>query len=593
MNIDENENSYESIDVNQNPSAMVAFWEASGRWGNLALLIFGAPLVLVLLIIFGTDAIAHGDAFKQGVVSIVHWIVLYLAAMAVTALATFAFRLVRNVLLTVATLRGQWADARLKKEMAIAARMQSRVMQLEGGVAVFNPIPGTRGKEWQIEVRALSQVQERYNYRMVEGSTASGEEEEGNRDIPTDVRYEDIAGQVPKDHTLVGIAEGGAVETTEKENKGLIWVPGSSGGGKSNTVGLRVDEDALRGHMFLGIDPHRHKPDSLYNLVVDYLGDFIIPGLAQDRQVLMNKVPAGFNSARVLFDVPLAFRDEEILLVLNYYLDEFERRRQGGKCWPLTLLVDEIGNLTAGTDKELSPLQREIKRKLMEVARVAGQESRGFNMNCIMISQDAAGLAWLRKRALLVFAHKMVMMSERMLACNEHKDIAEDMDLWPIGRTAVYGMSLPGIRVRQQPLFERRTSGLYAPRGYQSPAQQYHQIGPLREQKGFPLNGRAEQPGADMIISGAISASYPQPGYIQQPGKPLEMTNGSGEQGLTHAQKEKMLQVMEMDEGHKSQNEIITTVWGCDPTTRQGRAAAEELRLIRSYIAQQARKSIV
>ena len=96
MDINENSNDYETVDINENPSAMVAFWQASGRWGNLALLIFGAPLVLVLLIIFGTDAIAHGDAFKAGAASVVHWTLVYLAAMAVTALATFAFNLDRK-----------------------------------------------------------------------------------------------------------------------------------------------------------------------------------------------------------------------------------------------------------------------------------------------------------------------------------------------------------------------------------------------------------------------------------------------------------------------------------------------------------------
>lgn len=250
---------------------------------------------------------------------------------------------------------------------------------------------------------------------------------EAPKNIPDFVSYDSIRFQIPDQHILIGVGEGGALDTREKEVKGLTWIVGSSGAGKSNTTAIRVDEDYERGHKFLGIDPHFFKDDSLSNSVAGYMDQFI---------------------------EPMAYKDEDILRVLNFFISEVERRKQGAKCWPLTLLIDEIGSLTA--DKPTDKQEEEIINKIKKCARLAGQETRGFNMNLIAISQDAAGLAWLRKRALLVIGHKVTMMSERQLVCNERGDIAREMDTWPVGRTVVYGVALQGVFRRQQPLFVPR-----------------------------------------------------------------------------------------------------------------------------------------
>ena len=250
------------------------------------------------------------------------------------------------------------------------------------------------------------------------------QDEEPEQAIPTSVRYEDIQAYIPKDHVLIGVGEGGMVDTREKEIKGLIWIPGSSGAGKSNTTGLRVQEDYERGHQFLGIDPHFFKADSLSNLVQPYIDKFI---------------------------QPIAHTPEDILSILNQFIAEVEKRKAGGACWPLTLLYDEIGSQVS--DKPEDETEKLIIEKTKKVIRLAGQETRGFNMNVIAISQDAAGLAFLRKRALLVLGHKTVMMSERELVCNGRTDLARQMDEWPVGRTIVYGVAIQGILIRQQPLF--------------------------------------------------------------------------------------------------------------------------------------------
>jgi hypothetical protein len=313
---------------------------------------------------------------------------------------------------------------------ATAAKTEQAVklsdMRLRDRVIAIGERPGYSTKyEVNGTIEVIASVQRRV--QIDESAERDNLEIEAPK-IPQSVRYEDIRFQIPKDHALIGVAEGGMVHTLEKEVKGLVWIPGSSGAGKSNTTGLRVEEDYERGHRFLGIDPHFFKDDSLSNLVRGYMDRFM---------------------------EPIAHSSEDILHMLNLFIAEVDRRKTGGACWPLTLLYDEIGSQVS--DKPEDEIEKQIIEKTKKVIRLAGQETRGFNMNVIAISQDAAGLAFLRKRALLVLGHKTVMMSERELVCNGRTDIARQMDLWPVGRTVVYGVAVAGVLVRQQPLMTAKT----------------------------------------------------------------------------------------------------------------------------------------
>jgi hypothetical protein len=247
--------------------------------------------------------------------------------------------------------------------------------------------------------------------------------------LPTYVRYEEIRPQIPHGRALVGVS-GRGIETKEDSVRALVWIVGGSGTGKTNTVCIRVDDDDRRGHRFLVIDPHLFKKDSLYNAIKGYASRFLLP---------------------------VAMEPEEVLTTLNAFLQEFERRKAGGSwTYPVTIVVDEVGSLVLDIDKD-NPVEANVVARLKEVARVCGQEARGFDMGGIFISQDAAGLAWLRKRALMVLAHQVTMWSERLLVCNQNTVIARDMDTWPVGRTLAYGIAFPeGQLVVQQPVFQPR-----------------------------------------------------------------------------------------------------------------------------------------
>lgn len=255
-------------------------------------------------------------------------------------------------------------------------------------------------------------------------------------DLPTKVLYEDIRTQVPKGHILVGIGRAG-VETKGSAVGACVWIIGLSGTGKTSTTVLRVEERASDDHYFMGVDPHFFKDDSLFHSIYQGL----------DGQ-------PGAYAAR--FILPMARNTEEAKKVIQAFIDEFNGRKSGAipKPWrKITLLVDEVGSLVDCISEE----EEELAKMLKYVVRVCGQEARNFLMGGVFISQQATGLAWLRKMALMVIVHQLLMQSEKELACNGDKAAAKDMEVWPIGRTYVYGVGFQeGARTVQQPYFAGR-----------------------------------------------------------------------------------------------------------------------------------------
>jgi hypothetical protein len=254
--------------------------------------------------------------------------------------------------------------------------------------------------------------------------------------LPTNVLYEDVRGQVPTGHILVGIGQAG-IETKKAAVGACVWIVGLSGTGKTSTTVLRVEERATEGSKFLGIDPHFFKDDSLYHSIYETVDGQ--PGAYKD-----------------LFLKPMARCTEEAKAILQAFIDEFNGRKGGRipKPWQkITLLVDEVGALVDCISEE----EEEVAKMLKYVARICGQEARNFMMGGVFISQQATGLAWLRKMALMVIVHQLLMQSEKELACNGDKAAAKDMETWPIGRTYVFGVGFQeGPRTVQQPYFAGR-----------------------------------------------------------------------------------------------------------------------------------------
>lgn len=270
---------------------------------------------------------------------------------------------------------------------------------------------------------------------MLPAQAESRQQQEG---LPTNVRYEDIKHLIPQGHVLVGIGLEG-VETKPQAVGACLWIVGLSGTGKTSTTVLRVEERKQAGHSFLGADPHWFKDDSLFHAVFETLDGQ--PGPYAD-----------------CFLMPMAKTPEEMLAVLNAFLAEFRARKAGQRQKPwhkITLLVDEVGS---SMDKATAttPEEKAIIELLPSIARICGQEARNFNMGGIFISQQATGVAWLRKVALMVIVHQLHQESEKKLATNNDPKVMEEMKYWPIGRTYTFGVGFgqEGPRTVQQPYFK-------------------------------------------------------------------------------------------------------------------------------------------
>lgn len=255
-------------------------------------------------------------------------------------------------------------------------------------------------------------------------------------EIPAKVLYEEIVHLLQKDEFPLGVGTYG-LEVCTFEQLMTMWICGGSDTGKSNTVAGFVDHAIKNGRniKLVVIDPHAHKEDSLYNRIRCYEDHFMFR---------------------------VAVTPQEISAALRWYKQEYLRRKQQGNhnSEDILLLVDEVQSLTDTTliddDDEDAELLRGIAKLIRAIAKRCGNETRGFGMFGWFISQNATGVAWLRKVVNTVVSHKMNMMSERRVACNEDEKIARSMDTWPKrGRVMVYGNGLEP-KVLQMPLFPVR-----------------------------------------------------------------------------------------------------------------------------------------
>lgn len=255
--------------------------------------------------------------------------------------------------------------------------------------------------------------------------------------IPARVRYEDVQSQVPPGHAILGV-DGTGVKTCEFGKILTCLILGGSGTGKSNTVAIKVEEAIKDGWKLIVIDPHKRKTDSLYNRVKEYSYAFLHLDFPDLEEPMVDNV---------------AQTDEQIKAVFTWFLAEFKRRLDQGVTPDdpsILIICDEVGNIADSDDEA-------IVKDLKKIARICGNESRGFGMAGWFMNQNATGIAWLRKVVMTVIVHKINMMSERRVACNENDALARHMDEWPKhGRVYVYGLSFEVVYELQMPFKEQR-----------------------------------------------------------------------------------------------------------------------------------------
>lgn len=265
----------------------------------------------------------------------------------------------------------------------------------------------------------------RQSQQMLPEYAESREEEAQPHDLPAGVRYEDICDQIPVGHSCLGVSERG-LETCDFKDLMTMLISGGSSTGKSNTVAIKLREamEIGRNTGMIVIDPHKNKPDSLYNKIKQYEHRFL---------------------------APVAQKDEEIIQALRWFKQEFERRmemstQELAQLDDILLVCDEVYSLVYHREDD------RIKSLIKLVSGIAGYESRGYGMYAWFLTQKVTGLKWLRDAVMTTICHKMQTMAERKLAANDDAAIARDMDNWTMkGRVVVFGLNLP-VTITQMPL---------------------------------------------------------------------------------------------------------------------------------------------
>lgn len=392
---------------------------------QVPLLVIFAPLSLIGLIVFGVYMANHWRDFVALTSTVVSWSVTLLGAVAIIFVCYCGSRALKAFIEAMLVLAHGVADVHGKfvensaasKRRVLLHTHDTYVVYLQDGKVIAQPMIPARVTSPAGQITAPTTV----------------EELPPAAELPTNVSYEDVRAQVPPGHVLVGVGRKG-VETKDRKIAGAcVWIVGLSGTGKTSTTVLRVEERRTDGHSFLVVDPHWFKPDSLSNAIATYQDDFLMP---------------------------IARTSEESLAVLQAFLGEFDGRKAGRIPQPwrkITLLIDEVNALMDPTAPKGTPeraAQDEIAELLPTIARVCGQEARNFNMGGIFVSQQATGLAWLRKVALMIIVHQLLMDSEKTIALQGDRLAMEEMKSWPIGRTYVYGVGFNELpHAVQQPYF--------------------------------------------------------------------------------------------------------------------------------------------
>lgn len=199
---------------------------------------------------------------------------------------------------------------------------------------------------------------------------------EGEPPEPRPISFAEIVGRIPPGQQLLEIRPTGElVLGTLAEDLMTTLYMGKSRMGKSISVTTELALEVRNGARLLVADPHREKADSLARKIAP-LQRFLWPGTVIERD------------------------PEAIYQLLLVAIEEMARRRKGGACAPVVLVVvDEFGFLF--DDPNLRPT-------LVKLANELVREGSGFNMYGKFVTHRLAGgmAAHLRRLAQSYVLHR-------------------------------------------------------------------------------------------------------------------------------------------------------------------------------------------
>ena len=382
---------------------------------NSRIIVFFVPVIFLGFFVFGSWIWMYPGAYVASLPWIIGSVVVCVAIAVISAITAFGVHFIGK---PTAHLIGEFihsiVDARIKwSRRHFLDSGPAHVAYLQDGRVMIAPI--IQEKHTHIHKPELPAAEEQ---KQIEGPP-----------LPEYVRYEDVRHNVPHGHTLLGCQAGGRVVTKPFKVLDTMWIVGGSKTGKTNDIVIKVEEGHTGGRRLVVVDPHKTKSDSLYNAIRGYERDFLLP---------------------------VAHTHEEIKQTIAAFKQEAMRRIAGGSYrdgW--TLIVDEVGALT-GVPGLRDDEQMEMYKLIAPIAKMCGEQLRGYDMSGWFISQSPIGLAWLANSAMTVFVHKMIKENQQKLATNSNTQIMDDMTNWPRGRVFCYGLDIQGEYLLQQPVITAR-----------------------------------------------------------------------------------------------------------------------------------------
>lgn len=288
---------------------------------------------------------------------------------------------------------------------------------------------------------------------------------------------------------------------------------------------------------------------------------------------------------------PCDDNQQQVLYRMRFMYSELRKRQQPGYIVraqnTIIGIMDEFNSIAEGIDPAITVVTHEGRElNFARTLALLEREGRKFGLHFMLIGhkwtqQDIGGDNAVRTNATTYLCHQINDQDQaRLLLGSRGKELLNLTvgEYWITGPTwneSPAKICTPMISAVDLPLLMQIKS-----RGVQ-----------ILNQSNFTENTVSTVVSEDMSASSPIQTSDTFNGHDTEAlEKPVDMSGDNTT--LTPDLQAKMHLVLDMDAKQSSQNEIISAIWGADPSTRQGRAAAEELRQIRAYLAYLHRKQL-
>ncbi|MEO6891595.1 MAG: hypothetical protein ABI324_21615 [Ktedonobacteraceae bacterium] len=528
---------------------------------SAALVVFG-PLSLVALVTFFVFMFTHWKDYVALTGSIISWVLFFFGAGVVIFLAWCASKALQALFDAFVSLGHGSAGVYRAFSEARGQTIRNKVIERgDNWVA----IESSKGK---IEIVPVVEHQYRYNMKVSEPPKAADVPALPSP-APTILTGRELLlnGQVAEalsqGKIILGTDENGSLKGLRIKKCFSMIVSGIPSVGKSTTVFWIAGQLTLIGAKLWIVDPHLYFEDedgntSLGRELADLSDSFVFP-------------PCDCDDPR------------NVITRMQFMYQELRRRQRPGYIVraeeTIIGIMDEFNSVIDSIDLKLCIVKHQGQGlTFVETLALIEREGRKFGLHFMLLGHKWAkqdiGDNSVRTNATTYLCHKMNDEGQGRLLLGQSQ--GKNVLTLAVGSYYITGSSwTEEPMVIHTPMVSAADLPLLV-------AMKNRQIIPVLKQENV-IESTVSDPIA-VAVSDPIAVEDEFGDSVEQPGKHADTATAIS---LSDAQKVKLRTVIDLDLQEKGQNEIIRAAWGCEPNTRQGQIAAEELRQIRAYLAEQ------